>query len=112
MGLNLVLSLDDALAFGICNVFGTRPIATKQDKLQDSSSLPISCSFIGFLAGAHDFKYPVHSVTMYFLSGLTCFLRRCELDVASDDCFGFICALHFIRQKNDRRPPGQKRYKL
>lgn len=43
------------------------PIATKQDKLHDSPS-PSSCSSNPILAGAHDFRYPVHWITLYLLS--------------------------------------------
>lgn len=43
------------------------PMATKQDKLHDSPS-PSSCSSKPILAGAHDFKYPVHWITLYLLS--------------------------------------------
>lgn len=46
----------------------TRPTATRHDKLHASPSPSPSDSSNPILAGAHDFRYPVHWITQYFLS--------------------------------------------
>jgi len=46
----------------------TRPTATKHDKLHASPSPSTSDSSKPILAGAQDFRYPVHCITEYFLS--------------------------------------------
>lgn len=94
------------------NTFGMiRPTATRHDRLHESPLLSVSCSSSPILAGAHDFRYPVHWMTQYFLSELICFLRRWHPVNMSAPLPSLSCcdALHFMRQKKDRRAPGHKR---
>lgn len=105
------------------------PIATRHERLQASPSDSASFSSSPILAGAQDFRYPVHCMTLYFLSiinlfalcywqrGLTvlnnflpefcCFLLLWHPVVVSASSLTCAESLHFILQKNDLLAPGQ-----